>query len=176
MVYFFKEGRDLVGFEVTLFNIPGALEYIASVTKRKGLNIFYIENCFRDEKYYGLFIAVDFTDSQYSPVDLINDFIRNKMYVADVVISPSLDDIIFPSKLCVKNLGGMRAILMASGSMRGIILGIKKELGEESGETILYHLGYDMGEELYKIYAEPRGIKDIRKGIMLLEALARGGA
>ncbi len=68
----------------------------------------------------------------------------------------------------------MRAILLGTGNMKGIIIGIKENLGEEGGNAFLYHLGYGVGEEVYKVYAEPVEIKDSAKGILLLEALARG--
>ena len=174
MVYLFKEGKNLIGFDVVLANIPGTLRLVTSLTEKHGLNIVYFEDCGISGETGRFFMAVDFTDKEFSPEDLLRELRENKDYVINAEISPSLNDIIFPSKFCAKDLGGMRAILMALGNMRGIIQGIKKTLGNETGETVLYHLGYGVGEELYNVYAEPRGIKDFTKGILLLEALIRG--
>ena len=174
MVYLFKEGRQLIGFDIVLANMPGTLRFVSSLTEKHGLNIVYFEDCGISGETGRFFMAVDFTDKEVFPEDLLRELRKNKDYVVDADISPSLNDIIYPSKFCAKDLGGMRAILIALGNMRGTIQGIKKTLGDESGETVLYHLGYGVGEELYKVYAEPRGIKDFTKGILLLEALTRG--
>ena len=174
MVYLFKKGRNLVGFEIVLRNVPGAMSYTFSLTKNYGLNGVYIEECGISEESGRFFIAVDFTDKDIDPEALLAEFRGAKDYIVNADISPSLGDIIFPLKFCAKDIGGMRAILLGSGNMRGIILGIKESLGEDGGNTFLYHLGYGVGGELYKMYAEPMKIKDIRKGILLLEALARG--
>ena len=174
MVYLFKEDMDLVGFEVVLPNRPGALEFALSLVKKHDLNIIHIENCTFNKKICRFFMAIDFTDKEVSPEDLLRDFKESKDYIVDAVISPNLKDIIFPSKFCVKDLGGMRAILLGLGNMKGIILGIKKEFGVESGNSFLYHLGYDVGEETYEVYAVPREMKSFSDGIMLLKALVRG--
>ncbi len=174
MVYLFKEGRNLIGFDVVLANRPGTLKFVSSLTEKHDLNIVYFEDCGISRETGRFFMAVDFTDKEFSPEDLIKELRENKDYVLNADISPSLSDIIFPSKFCVKDLGGMRALLIGQGNMKGIILGIKGNLGEEGGNAFLYHLGYGVGEEVYKVYAEPREIKDYAKGILLLEALTRG--
>jgi len=177
MVFLLKEGRDLVGYEILLANIPGALKTVSSIPEKYRLNIEYIETCSKAKDIYRLFIAIDFTDADegVTPETILNEYKKAKLYVIDVNIAPSIHNIIFPSRLCVKNIGGMRAILLGLGNMKGLISGIKRNMGPEMGSSFLYHLGYGVGRELYKIYAEPYNIKDIEEGITLLTALARGG-
>jgi len=177
MVFLLKEGRDLVGYEILLANIPGALKTVSSIPEKYRLNIEYIETCSKSKEIYRLFIAIDFTDADegVTPEVILNEYKKAKLYVIDVNIAPSIHNIVFPSRLCVKNVGGMRAILLGLGNMKGLISGIKRNMGAEMGSSFLYHLGYGVGRELYKIYAEPYDIRDIDEGITLLTALARGG-
>ena len=173
MVCLFKEGRNLVGFEIVLPNIPGTLRHTCSLTEKYGLNIVYIEECGISKENDMFFIVVDFTDEDIDPETLLAEFRKDKDYIISADISPYLNDIIFPSKFCAKDMGGRRGILLGQGNMKGIILGTKKKLGEES-DAFLYYLGYGIGEETYRMYAEPRDIGDSTEGILLWEALVRG--
>lgn len=165
--------RRVVGFEFTLCNIPSALEGVLSTISGYNLNIYYIETCFRTDDEYGLFMAVDFTGADISPEKLLEE-IKKKEYVKDVIISPRFKNIIYPSRFCTMDLGGIRAIIIAVANMRGIIEGIKKELGEEIGNTFLFRMGYEIGRMAYMIYAEGLGITKIDEGIEILKALGRG--
>ncbi len=174
MVFLFKGGRELVGFEMVLPNIPGVLRNVCSIIEKYGLNIVYIEGCELSGEAGDFFIAVDFTDTDVTPETLLKEFRKNKEYITSADISPSFSDIIFPSKFCAKDIGGMRAILSSMATMRGIVMGVREHLGVESGNALLYHIGYGIGEEFYKIYAEPRGIKDLNEVFLLIEALTKG--
>ena len=173
MVYLLKGGRNLVGYDVTLANIPGALKFVTSIPEKYGLNIVYLEACGISEESGRFFIAIDLKDGSITSEELLKEFRGNRNFVISINISPTLEDIIFPSRFCIKDLGGLRAILLSLANMKGIILGIKKEMGSV-GDTFLYHLGHNVGEEIYRMYAEPRKINDVIKGVLLLEALARG--
>ena len=170
----FKEGRKLVGFEIVLPNIPGTLRYMCSIPEKYGLNIVYIEECGISKESGNFFIAVDFTDKDVDPETLLAEYRRAKEYIISADISSSLNDIIFPKKFCSKDIGSVRAILMAVGGMRGVVMGIREHLGVEGGNALLYHLGYGDGEESYKVYAKSKGIKDLDEAILLFEALTKG--
>jgi predicted hydrocarbon binding protein len=174
MVFIFKRGRNLVGYDIILHNRPGALAYISSLPEKYGLNIVFFETCQITEKEGSFFMVVDFTGRKVSPSKLLEEFRKKDIYVADAHISPDIDDIIYTSRLCIKDLGGMRVILFGLGNMRGIIHDIKKNLGKEAGESLLYHIGYGVGSQIYKIYAEPKKIADLEKSGLLLKALLRG--
>ena len=174
MVFIYKDGRDLVGYEAVLPNIPGAIRYLASITEKYGLNIVYIEECTVSEGDDLFFIVVDFTNKDIDPEMLLKEFQKNKKYVTKVEISPSFKNIIFPKYFCVKTLGGLRVILMGLANMKGLLGGLKKQLGGEAASSFIYHLGYGVGKELYDIYSKFTKIEGPEEGIKLLEALTKG--
>jgi|Deesub1362A_J573_1020465.scaffolds.fasta_scaffold00012_134 predicted hydrocarbon binding protein len=176
MVFIYKDGRDLVGYEAVLPNVPGAIRYIASITEKYGLNIVYIEECTVSEGNDLFFIVVDFTDKDVDPEMLLKEFRRNKKYVTSVEMSPSFKNVIFPRYFCVKTLGGLRVILMGFANMKGLLNGLKKQLGEEASSSFIYHLGYGVGRELYDIYSKYTPIEGPEEGVKLLEALTKGAS
>ena len=175
MVYLLtpKELEGVVGFEIVLYDVPGVLEKVFSIISDYNLNIYHVETCFRRGEEYGLFIAVDFTGKDVSPEKLIEEF-KKKEFIKDAIVSPRFKNLIYPSKFCPMDLGGIRSIIVAEASMKGIIEGIKEEMGEEVGNAFLYRMGYEIGRKAYKLYAEKLGIKDFDEGIKVLKALARG--
>lgn len=177
MVFLLTEGRKLIGYEIILKNIPGALRRISAIPEKYGLNIEYIETCAVSREIYILFLAIDFTDADenVTPELILDEYRKIRSYIINVNIAPSLHNIIYPSRLCIKDIGGMRAILLGLGNMRGIINGIKKNMGADMGKTFLFHLGYGVGREIYNIYGKPYGVKSLIEGVTLLTALVRGG-
>ena len=172
MVYLLM-GEEEVGFELVLADMPGALSRISCIPEEHNLNIRYIETCFRSNREYDLFMAIDFSESEVSPEEILEEFRENE-YVLDATIAPRFKNIIYPSKFCIKDLGGVRGILCGVATMKGIIRGVKEEMGEEVGNTFLYHMGYDIGREVYRIYAEPLDIREFGDGVKVLKALGRG--
>jgi len=156
-----------------LSNVPGALDGIVSKISGYNLNIYHIETCSRRGDECSLFIAVDFTDKDVFPEKLLKKF-RKVEYVKDVVISPKFKNVIYPSRFYPMDLGGIRSIIAAEGNMRGIIEGIKEEMGEEIGNAFLYRIGYEIGRKAYKLFAEKLGIESFDEGIKIIRALARG--
>lgn len=171
-----KEGEELVGFSFTLANISGALHNITAIPEKHHLNINYIETCGVFEEKYILFMVIDFTDSKVSPKEILEEFKKAKKYVLEVSIAPTFKNIIYPSKFCAKSIGDIRVILFGVANMKGVVEGIKEEFGMRGGYSLLYHLGYGVGEELYEIYAAPLGIKSVEEGSILLRALVRGAS
>lgn len=173
MVYFFKENDKVYGYDIVLFNRPGALKFVSSLPEKYSLNIEYIETCFKSKEKYGLFIVIDFTDKEASPDDILMEFKNNREYVYEVSISPAVYNIIFPSNFYVKDLGGVRAILLGMESMKGIIQGIREQIGHGASSVLLYHLGCSVGREIYNTYVKPMGIKQFSDG-MFLKTMFRG--
>jgi predicted hydrocarbon binding protein len=174
MVFLVKYGRELVGFEIELNNVPGALAYISSVPEKFGLNIYYVEILSLSEDKYDFFMGIDFTDSRVLPSMLLDEIKKDKKYVIDAKLAPEFKDIIYTSKFYVRSLDGLRALLFGIANMMGVAKGIKRELGIEAGSNLLYHLGYGVGEETRRIYSDPRSITSVEDGIMLIRVLTRG--
>ena len=138
------------------------------------MNIEYLETCFFSEGEYGLFIIIDFTKSKIGPQDLLNKLRGIWEYVLSVSLAPTVRDIIYPPRFCVKDLGGIRAILLSVANMEGIIKGLRERLGDNISNIFLFQLGYSIGKRIYDLYAKPRNIKDVNDGVKLLSALSRG--
>ncbi len=176
MVFIIKGERDLVGFEVDLFNKPGALKYVTSIPEKYGLSIAYIEECEVSHGHGTFFIVIDFSNRDVEPETILREFKNNDGYVIDARIAPTYKDlVIFPSKFVPKDLGGVRAILLGLATMKGIIHDIKEQMGEEAGEAFLYYLGLGIGKEAYRMYSELVGIDDLRDGILFTDVSTRGG-
>ncbi len=176
MVFIYTEGKNLVGYEVVLPNIPGALRCLTSITEKHGLNIVYIEECRVSEGNDLFFIVVDFTDKDVDPETLLNEFKKERKYISHVEISPTFKNMIFPRNFCVKLLGNHRVILMGFANMMGIINGLKKQFGEGAASSFLYHLGYGVGRELYDTYSKYTEIEGPEDGIKLIDALTKGAS
>ncbi len=166
-----KKGRELVGFEVTLNNRPGSLNHLASIPKKLNLNIDYIETLSKSEDRYELFLIIDMTDTEISPRELLDEFKKDREYIIEASIAPSLKDIIYPSKFYVKTVGNSRYIYIGEELMKPFAIGIKHVLGREAGGSFLYHYGIGVGRELYKGYSKDRRIEDPEDVILLLKAL-----
>jgi predicted hydrocarbon binding protein len=176
MVYLLvsPEFEGVVGFEFTLSNVPGALERVVSIISRHNLNIYYIDTCFVTREEYSLLIAIDFTGIDISPIKLLKEFKDQSDYVKDVAITPRLKNLIYPSRFCPMDLGGIRGIILSEANMRGIIEGMRRELGETVGDTLLFRMGFEIGKRVYKLYAKKLNITDVEEGIEVLKALAHG--
>jgi len=173
MIYYPRDEKPLIGFELVLHNNPGTLNKILTLIAEQNLNIEYIETCFTLEDQTGIFIVVNFKESKASPKDLLKTLRKMKNYVIKANIAPTFKNIIYPSSLCIKELGGIRAVLLSNEVLGAMIEGIKEELGEELWDTFLFRQGYIMGRKIYELFAKPIGIKDFEEGIELLNALGR---
>ena len=174
MVYILTNGKELTGFELILSNIPGSLGKVSSLIAEHDLNIEYIETCTIRESEYILFLVVNFTDSKIKPEELLEKLNKLGGYVIKASITPMIKDIIYPSRYCTKDLGGIRAILLSIANMKGLIEGLREKLGDDATNMLLYQIGYSVGKRVYDQYAKPRRIKAIDKAIQLLTGLGRG--
>ena len=172
MTLIFRKGRDLIGFEVTLANEPGALSELTSFISRCSLNIHYIEILSLSEETGLMFIVLDFTDSEVAPSDIIENMKKIRC-VKEVVMSSIYKDIVYPSKYTPLYLGPSRAVIFVESCLHGMIEEIKTNLGEEYGKGFLYQLGIGLGQRLLERYIDIIE-KDIEEGIKLLTTIIEG--
>jgi predicted hydrocarbon binding protein len=166
-------GERVVGFEFTLSNVSTTLKRITSIISEYNLDIYHIETCYKSRDEYRIFIAIDFTDKDISTEKLLEEFEKQEN-VKNVVVSPRVKNIIYPSKFCSIDLGSIRGIIIGKANMEGIIEGIKEEFGEEVGNTFLFRMGHEIGRKAYKLFAEKLGIHSFDESMEVIKALARG--
>lgn len=171
VVFIFKDGREIHGFDIELLNIVGALSYLSNVIKKLCLNITYLETCGVSNETYSLFIALDFTDSEAAVEDFMNEIDKDEKYIKKISLAPSIYNLIFSGLFCYKDIGGVRVIYLSTASMRGLIGGIKNKFGKEAGNALLYHIGNSVGGEIFNSYASRLGISKFDDGVALLDAL-----
>ncbi len=174
MVFIYKEKESLVGFDIVLVNKPGALVSVASTAKDRGLDIYYIEIESLTREEYDLFVIYDFSGSRCSPEEFIKDLEEKVGYIKKVVISPDFKNIISPSMFKPMKIGGARSIILSEASIRGLITMIKENLGVDAGNTLLYHIGYGIGQEAFETYIKPLDIHTVEDLEKILVALFRG--
>ena len=178
MVYIYKDKESLVGFDIVLVNKAGALESITSIAKDCRINIYYIEIQSLTRDRYDLFVICDFNGSKCSPEEFINELKKKVEYVKEIVISPEFKNIIFPSVYKPMKMGFSRAIAFPEVSMKGLITMIKKNLGVDPGNTLLYYVGYGIGQKAFEMYIKPldiRGIEDLERFFVILFRGSRWG-
>ncbi len=173
MGFVFKEGRDLVGFEITLFNVPGSLSSATSVFKNHGINIVFIE-MFPIGKGEGLlFVVGDFTGVDIDSNVIVEELKGFEEYIKDVNIAPSVGDIVYSSNIVIKDIGGVRVILWSKDSMIGFVEGIRERLGE-GGLHLLQHLGHGVGTKIYEYHIQRAGVSSAEDVINVLNAVISG--
>jgi|Deesub1362A_J573_1020465.scaffolds.fasta_scaffold00012_123 hypothetical protein len=174
MGFVFKSGRNLVGFEITLYNVPGSLSTATGVFKQYNVNIVFIE-MFSVAKEEGiLFVVGDFTDVEVDPDMVYKDLKDLRDYIKDVNIAPTIGDIVYSSNIVVKDLGGVRAIIWSHANMSGFIEGVREKLGVEMGVNLLFHIGRDVGEKVYDYYIKKAGVSAVEDVVSGLNAVISG--
>ena len=98
MTLIFRRGRELYGFEVDLYNIPGVLAAVTSVASDYKLNIYYIEIISYTENVYSLYLVLDFTGTKITAPQVEKEMREKTKYVKNVSVSPVYKDVIFPSR------------------------------------------------------------------------------
>jgi len=169
-------GRELVGFEVELYDVPGALKNVLEVLAEYNINLVYIERYSALPGKAIFFIVADFTDIDLSPDEVLNKMRRLKDYVSEASLASRIGDYITVSRPYFKDIGGERMILFHVAGMIGFLNGIRDELGHEIGSTIIYKVGYSEGKAMCTHFKKVLGsIDELIKFLkILLNASAWG--
>jgi len=176
MVLIYRHGREIIGYEVELYDRPGVLKKVLEIFAKYNINITYIErySALLGPAYF--FIAADYTGLTISPYKILEELKRLKNYVKNVTIASQLGDIIYSSNIHIKDIGGERAITFGLSDMKGLLNGIRKKLGISMGSSLLYHIGYGVGKECYQHYTKNIEIKDLNNLIAMMKAILNANA
>ena len=140
--------RELYMFHIKLADIPGALLKVLTVFYSYGLNIVSVyttESSYGDRQEVEFNIVVDFTNKSVSPEQVSNS-LSLQTVVKDVSFyGKQLPNLIVDEKHFPIVLMGERAILFRETTYKGLILGLRQQLGP-AGEALLYHIGLNNGK------------------------------
>jgi hypothetical protein len=176
MVLIYLQDREIVGYEVGLYDVPGALKRVLDVFVKYNINLTYIERYSALPGTAYFFIGADFTNIDISPILVLEEIKKLTEHVSDAKIAPRIGDIIYSSKPHFKDVGGERAILLYLSNIRGFLNGIRDELGYDIGSSVIYRIGYTTGKESYNYYSERIKLKGISELIEFLKALFNASA
>lgn len=171
---YMRMGKKLVGFDLVLRNIPGALNYVISILTKHQLNIISVELCELVEEYKNFFILVDFTDKDILPKAVLEEVRSNKRFVVECELSPVVGDMVVSRFFSTgETTTGIRMVSMPMPALKGLILGLRERLGDIAA-TFLYHVGRIIGVRVYGIHVKRMNIEDVEEALKVLFALFKG--
>jgi predicted hydrocarbon binding protein len=135
-------------FHVLLADIPGALLKAASVFYSYGLNVVSIyttESSYGDRQEVEFNFVVDFTGKRVSPEQVAKCLNLETVVKQVVFYGKQLPNMIVDEKHFPFIVMGERAIIFRETTYKGLILGLRKQLGA-AGEALLYHIGVNNGK------------------------------
>jgi hypothetical protein len=149
-------------FHVMLADIPGALLKAATVFYSYGLNVVSIyttESSYGDRQEVEVNFVVDFTGKRVSPEQVAKSLNLETVVKQVVFYGKQLPNMIVDQKHFPLIVMGERAIIYRETVYKGMILGLRKQLGA-AGEALLYHIGLNVGKRNMDAPEKP----DRRKG------------
>ncbi|RLI34807.1 hypothetical protein DRO53_02735 [Candidatus Bathyarchaeota archaeon] len=159
-------GRKLCGFLVKVKELkPEILAEMAALTANHNIAILHLVFSRiqqRDAPVVAL-AFLDFTDSNISPEELVNQVERRFGPIVEVeIIKPKVEGFIVNTVSHNLMLGENRAIIFRDIGYRGLVLDVRKKIGS-GAEAIQYYLGFEAGLEFGKKHremGEALGIRD----------------
>ncbi len=160
----YMPGRTIYGVYVqlnprVLFEV-GIIREISDIIASRGIPIIHlllsVPNMALSMEPINLTVFIDLTGRENLINDLLNEF-RVLDYVEKVrTIKPirnglAVEDVFFPVTVL-----GERAIILRKPGIDAFINGLRRELGE-AYESILYHIGFELGSEFYKSHIKLAG-------------------
>jgi|Deesub1362B_J571_1020462.scaffolds.fasta_scaffold00005_392 hypothetical protein len=150
------QNEEILGFEVTVKDIAGALAHVSKVFADHNINLVHLIISRRyNEPYVDIIIFADFTDRRKSADLIADELLKMKEYVVEVsVFEKQLPTLIAEMRRYPLTVLGERVVAFREPILRGIIKGFAERLGAHQTHVFLWHLGLSIGKELYKSYKE----------------------
>lgn len=165
--------KNYYAFELLVKNEPGVIFEIGQRFADKKINIVHFVHSDTSEDISTIFVVGDFTDSMVSPQQLLDEFKGEKKHIFEIEFAHKAGNVYYSSYLFPLTLNGHRVVLFGPANMNGLIFGLRKTLGLSMANTLLYHLGHNIGVSTYEYYFKPRNYKpdDIFSVLKLLDAI-----
>lgn len=176
MVVIFRDKPELVGFDVLLYDVPGALSSVVKIFEKYKINITYFEyiSMVGRKDVVCVFIVGDFTGVNISPKDVLNEIRRVKKYVNDACFSATMDGIICCNVGHLKIINEFRIMCIPEVEFCRLLEGALDKLGTELLSALMYQIGYSAGKYIYDYYSKRVRINNLEDCIKLLNMLLIG--
>jgi len=147
--------KNIYGFELVVRNRPGILYVIGKEFKDRNINILHIMHSDTTKDVVNIYVVGDFSEAISSPEELIREFMENKDLFIKVSLAKKALDFIFSTSLFPIMINFNRVVVIGPAFIEGILHNLRKNLGHEMALSILYHLGYSIGQQGFTRYAVP---------------------
>jgi len=171
----YLRGKRIYGFYVRLsphvLETPGILIKLGSVFSNANLSIVHLEVSRPEEnKPISTIFFVDFTGRE-SEASKILDVLKTFDFVEHVkILEPQHNGLTIDTVLFPLTLFGERIIMFRLPAIKALILGLKERMGE-AYSSILYQIGMEIGERVFKSHMNLAGTSDVDVIARICEAL-----
>ncbi len=148
--------KNYYSLELIVKNVPGVIFKIGQRFAERNINIVRFIHSDTEGDTTVIFIVGDFTKSKVSPEKLYEELKRDSEYILEIAFSNKAGNVYYPAHLFPITLDNNRAILFGLANIYGLIYDLRKNIGVDTANTLLYHLGYGVGEAVYKHHFKPR--------------------
>ncbi len=166
--------KKIYGFHIVNKNIVNVLDVLSKVLEKYKLNVANIATSPLDVKGpNALFVAIDFTGSDASPNNVIEE-----LSSADGVVDVKLVEPVFGGRYlydyCCRSVVGLydeRIIMLGRANISGLLVGLRKRFGGDVISALYYDVWFEVGRKACELYVSPVDHASVDMLIELLNAL-----
>lgn len=159
------EGREIIGYELSVRDIPGALAEVSRVFADQNVNIVHVLVVQRvSESLVKMVIFADLTDREELIERLSEELRSRRKFVVHVNTfrkqHPEFIGDVFHYPLTIM---GEIVVGFREPILRGLLETFKEKVGPEGTKIFLWHAGFSCGKRASRSYAslKVKGIKDL---------------
>ncbi len=155
---FISDGsKNRYAFELIVENKPGIIFKIGELFSNKNVNIIHFTHSDANFNEAAIFVVGDFTGADISPEDIYEKLREEVPGVKEVKYAGKVGNYFFSKHLYPITVDGKRVVMFGPANITGLLLGLRRNLGY-AAPNILEHIGFSVGEELYKYYLKSRDL------------------
>ncbi len=168
-----NEKKNRFAFELLVKNQPGAIFVIGQEFAEKNVNILHFAHSDTQSDKAAVFVVGDFSSADCSPEELLEHLKNNTDFVLEAEFAKKAGPVYYSSYLFPLQVDGKRTILFGPANLNGFLYGLRKNLGDGMALSLLYHMGFGIGEYIYNYYIKTKGytFRNIDKIMEMVNAI-----
>ncbi len=147
--------KNIHALELVVKNRPGILYVIGKKFKDRNINVLHLMHSDTTKDIVNIYVVGDFSEATSSPDELIMEFMEEKDLFIKVSHAKKALNFIFSTSLFPIMINFNRVVVIGPAFIEGILHNLRKNLGHEMALSILYHLGFSIGQQGFTRYAVP---------------------
>ena len=151
--------KNRYAFELIVENRPGVIFKIGELFAMKNVNIIHFTHSDASYDEAAMFVVGDFSGASVSPQDLYTELKESVPGVKDVKFAGKVSNYFYSKHLFPITVDGNRVVMFGPANISGLLLGLRRNLGY-AAPNILEHLGFSVGEELYRYYIKSKNLDE----------------